>query len=118
MDKVREVELEERKLLERLLSLQREKSLLRNYGDSLFRRRVIEANADLTASLTPVPESLGAPFGPPPPGEVSSTPDLFLSDVDWATIVLDPVLLADPGSAGGTTGVSPGNSSSQEVPTS
>jgi hypothetical protein len=126
MDKLKEMELEERKLLEsvtaasnRLLSLQRQKSLLRSYGDGLFRRGILEADADLASSSTPAPGSPGAPHAALPSGGVSDA-SCFppLSDADWAVMGFDPALLADPGSAGGTVPSGRDSPGSRDVPTS
>jgi hypothetical protein len=127
MDKVRAVELEERKLLERLLSLQREKSLLRDYGDGLFRRGVLDADAELAASAPlerqPVEPSSAPGFlaaqatGSPAVAASGSGPPQW-SDADWAAFEFDPACLADLGSVGETAGASPGSSGAREVPTS
>lgn len=58
-----------------------------------------------------------------PPGAFDAAGFPALSAADWAAqgldpALLDPTLLADPGSVGGTAGASPGSSGTREVPTS
>lgn len=58
-----------------------------------------------------------------PPGAFDAAGFSALSAADWAAqgldpALLDPTLLADPGSVGGTAGASPGSSGTREVPTS
>jgi hypothetical protein len=113
MDEVKAVEQEERKLLERLLALQKKKTNLREYGDELFRRGMKDYEAEV-----PPPDPISAVNSSLPSEGIGATNWLSSFDVDWAN--LDPNLLAQAGQdfVGGTAGASPGSSGTQTAPTS
>lgn len=112
LDEKRRLDREKRDTMSKLLRLEAQSRALEGRAVEAFSREIALLEEESRAS---VPESSSAGLVLPAAG----SPDLTgLSDVDWSAFGFDLVPAVDPGFGGGTAGASPGNSGSQEVPTS
>lgn len=118
VEKLETLDAEEDQLLARLVAIRREKRAAKGRADALFKRGSAVVEASLPSGSTPAPGFLAAQHASPSSGEASGTTEFPpLSDADWAAI-LDPALLGDRGSGGGTVLSAQGSPGSREVPTS
>ena len=118
LNEKRRLDQEKKDTLSKLLRLEVQSRALEERAEKAFSREVeVLEDEERQAAI-----ALGFPtLGGDPPsssGVVDTTGFPPWSDADWAALELDPALLADPGSVGGTAPSAQGSSGSREVPTS